>query len=206
MAIEQKSAKMRGGGSHQKANFFAGLVGMNDRLADVVSAHAVLRHANKGSVLVRMGDSIPAVFFLVSGCIQTYTSDENGKETTDCLQAAEGSVVVPSAELDEPSPSFVVAIKESTLYSLDMSFVQWLIRSDTDAMRFYNNKLREAWRERRDIQYAVLNKSATKRYEWFREAYPQVEEDVPSCYIASFLGMDVTTLSRARSAYKQREG
>lgn len=194
--------KRLGGGDRQRVEFFTGSVGMEAELAEKICSHAVLKHVEKGTNLVLMGECIRAVYFLVGGCVRSYMLDENGNETTDCIQVVPGSIIVPSAELDEPSPFNVMALKDSSLYSVDMTFVRQLVKSDVGALRFYTRKVQQAWRQRLEARYAILNKSAAKRYEWFLGTYPGIEESVPSSYIASFLGMDVTTLSRIRSAHR----
>lgn len=194
-----------GGGDRQRIGFFIDSVGMDEELAEKIYSHAVLKHVEKGVTLVRMDECIRALYFLVDGCVRTYMLDENGNETTDCIQNAPGSIIVPSAEFDEPSRFNVMVLKDSILYSVDMSFIQQLLRSNTSALRFYSHEVMEAWKERQEARYAILNKSAAKRYEWFLETHPGIEGSVPSSYIASFLGMDVTTLSRVRSAYRKTD-
>ncbi len=185
--------------------FFVDRVGMDRDLAATMCRLVAHKNVPKDTLLVRMGDPIRGIYFLERGSIRTYVLDKQGNETTDCLQVVPGSIVVPGAIFDEPSPANVIALVDSSVYVLDTFVAQRLMQSDPRAEHFYKLMLQKAWKERREANHAMINVSAAKRYEWFCQTYPELEERVPGVYIASFLRMDPGTLSRVRSNRKRTQ-
>jgi len=53
--------------------------------------------------------------------------------------------------------------------------------------------------KRAEREKILLTASGIEKLEWFRKSYPNLENEIPHYYIASFLGMTPTSLSRLRA-------
>ena len=158
----------------------------------------------RGTTLIKAGSPQRHIFFLESGIIRAYFVDSSGRDITDCIVTKPGSPAMPGARLDVPAPANVEAIADSTVIALDARGVAKLLDSSLEANRVFVRILQEAWQLNWEHKRAVCQLKADDRYLWFCRAHPRVISQVPSKYIASFLGMTPVTLSRIRTRLRKQ--
>lgn len=137
--------------------------------------------------------------FLESGIIRSFFYDENGNDiTTHFFQPGQVVISMKSFNSQIPAKENIITLKESKLlvitYSKMMELYEEIpgwreIVKMVDEIKF--NEL-----NKRSIQLQTL--SALERYQLFCERNPLIIKTVPLRYIASYLGIDIATLSRIR--------
>jgi CRP-like cAMP-binding protein len=139
------------------------------------------------------------VGFIASGLFRSFFYDDNANDiTTHFFQ--QGTVVLSMKSFNNqvPSKENIVAMEDSHIYFMTYEETMELykkvpawrqITKDVDEMKF--NELMN-----RSIQLQTL--SAKERYDLFCQNYPDIIQKVALKHIASYLGIDIATLSRIR--------
>ncbi len=139
------------------------------------------------------------VGFIENGLFRSFFYDDNANEiTTHFFQPGTVLISMESFNNQVPAKENIVAMEDSKIYA--MTYKESLelyervpawrqITKDVDEMKF--NDLMN-----RSIQLQTL--SARERYDLFCQHYPDIIQKVALKHIASYLGIDIATLSRLR--------
>lgn len=161
-----------------------------------------VRYVKKGDYLCHLGDVSKELIFVVDGLLRAYIIDVKGNEYNKNFFLENnfaGSMV--SLLTKEPSCFEIEALEDSTLIMIDFEqFRKFLLEKD-DLKLFQIYYLEKNWlikKEAREV--ALVQKSATERYQEFIKEYPTLETRVAQYLIASHLGITPTQLSRIRKS------
>ncbi len=137
--------------------------------------------------------------YIKTGLFRTYSYDKRGDELT--LNFHEPGTILLSPESFNkkiPAKENIVAIDDAELLYIDYEGMQTLYNQIPvwrqicmEVAEFKNQQLVE-----RSIQFQTL--SAKERYERFCKEHPLVCQRAAVGHIASYLGIDIATLSRIR--------
>lgn len=147
----------------------------------------------KGKVSDRIG-------IVKSGLLRTYFFNEEGDEITTQFFTA-GTLVISNVSFNKqiPSKEYIVAIEASELLVFTYSDIQELLQK-VPAWRkvpIATSELKNRQKEKRIIEFQTM--PAKQRYLQFIEKYPEVCRSATVGQIASYLGIDIATLSRIRA-------
>lgn len=186
--------------------FFTDILPIPDEAlrAQLVSL-AQFRHLSKGELLIREGEPINQLSFLLSGILRGFFLDYNGRDITDCFGAKCGVPAIPVFQLDAPSRISIEALTDCQLLCIPVADAIALLQNDVRTVHIYNSLLRNSLLEHWQIKTVLHKRTSMERYQWFLQAYPGLIDQVTHRYIASFLEMSPVTLSRLRAALKQGE-
>lgn len=176
----------------------------NENLCSKIKKNAHIRSIKKGEYLVKSGENITELCFLLKGLFRFFFLDGNGREVTDCFCYLYGCPAVPAANINDPWPINIVAVEDSQVLAIPIDSLQRMLQNNTELLHIYNRLLISAITEHYTVKMALYQYSAAERYEWFLRRYEGMIDRVPHVYIASFLGMSPVTLSRLRG--KRRNG
>lgn len=148
---------------------------------------------------LRTGEIANGLGIVISGLFRTYTENDDGEEIT--LEFNEPNTVLISIESYNdrtPAKETIVAMDDSELLHISYDDMlrlydlvpQWPVICK-DVSDFKNNKARQ-----RLLDFQTL--SAAERYAKFCKERPFVIQKSPLKHIASYLGIDIATLSRIR--------
>lgn len=148
---------------------------------------------------LKQGKVSDKLAFLESGILRSFFYDENGNDiTTHFFQPGQVVISMKSFNNQLPSRENIITIKECKLLVITHAKMLELyeeipawrdIAKMVDEMK-YNAQVN------RSIQFQTL--SAPERYQLFCQKNPLLIKTVPLKHIASFLGIDIATLSRIR--------
>ncbi len=153
----------------------------------------------KNDFFVKQGEYAQHIGFLKKGIIRAYFLNQEGKEYTKQF-FVDSSIVGAYTSLITKKPN---KIAQQALTDCEI-----LVANFNDIEKLYNNfhdlerlgrKIAEFYfleKEQKEIEMALLD--ADERYLIFRQQFPMIETIVPQYYIASFLGISPTQLSRIR--------
>ncbi len=148
--------------------------------------------AEKGKIADRIG-------FLKSGLLRSYFYDDQANDITTHFFKP-GTVVISMESFNNqvPSGEYIVTMEDSELLVVTYRHMKELYRAvprwqqiarDVDEMK-YNDLMNRA------IQLQTL--SASERYQLFCEKHNDILQKVALKHVASYLGIDIATLSRIR--------
>lgn len=161
---------------------------------------AEVREINKGEIVIREGDKIQDVLFLIDGIFRGYFFGANGKEITDCFVSEVGFTVMPSSDLAIASILNLEAVVPSRVLAIPLHEVTSRIWRYRSLQKLYFRLMQKSFDNHRELKHALYKYNATERYQWFCQTYPDLVEQVREKDIASFLNMTPVTLSRVRQA------
>ena len=176
----------------------------DETLLKAMAERVELVRISKGTTLISENDAIRDCYCLLQGIIRI-SYQMNGEDITEALRSDCGTIIYPSVVvtgMDDPANGTVIALTDCELLHMKVSD---LVRIVNDYPDFYRIQLRLVLQfvERSfKLKRYLSHLNPTERYLWFSENRPDLVENVPQKYIASYLGMTPVSLSRIRSKIK----
>jgi CRP-like cAMP-binding protein len=104
--------------------------------------------------------------------------------------------------LNIPSPHYIETIEPATLLIINRQDVNYLCDTYHDFDRFGRLAVTQTMLQLQQRVVSLQFESAQQRYETLTKLRPDITQRVPLGHIASYLGMTLETLSRARQPKK----
>ena len=165
-----------------------------------------IRHYGKGEGIYRIGEIQTKIYMLLEGIVQFYFWDETQEKITDSFFSGSW-ITVNTCEIylwrQTPSVAATEAVVDCIIWEMPMEKVTELMQRYPKMVRFYIDGLEKALCLQNEINKKRLYLSGIKRYEWFCEKWPEIDQLASNHQIATFLGMRSESLSRLR--YQKRE-
>lgn len=158
----------------------------------------------QGSLIASIGDGTGYSGLMLNGTARSYYIDSEGNDITRGF-AVEGSLFMDEGlyGYDERICMWE-ALEDSTVMLCETSRVKDLIRSNAAFKDLWICLLEMSVRYKLYRENGFLVESASERYMHFKKLYPEVCRRVPQKHIATYLGITPESLSRIRSAMKER--
>lgn len=158
----------------------------------------------QGSLIASIGDGTGYSGLMLNGTARSYYIDSEGNDITRGF-AVEGSLFMDEGlyGYDERICMWE-ALEDSTVMLCETSRVKDLIRSNAAFKDLWICLLEMSVRYKLYRENGFLVENASERYMHFKKLYPEVCRRVPQKHIATYLGITPESLSRIRSAMKER--
>lgn len=177
---------------------------ISDEVINKVLSFSSFKVFSKGDMLIRTGDKTTNSGIVLSGVVRSFYIDDDGNDISQFF-ACEGNFCIDSGLLGlDSSPASWEALEETTVMLFDSKLMKELIMSDETLKNYWIESLESGMRYKIYRENGFLVESATERYLEFRRRYPQLSERIPQQYIATYLGVKPESLSRIRSALKEK--
>lgn len=149
--------------------------------------------------LIKEGMYCKVAYFLEKGMTRSYWLVDGTEVTTSF--SCEGGIVFSMDELyyHKPSEEFVETLEEVEVYEISLANLTFLFRTNIELANWGRVIHQNEYRRLHRIHKELLTLSAKERYEQMRINFPQVCEKANLGYIASYLGITLSTLSRIRA-------
>jgi CRP-like cAMP-binding protein len=160
-------------------------------------------HVAKGSILQRHGDDQKHAYFVKSGLIRSFATDEKGKEHI-YMFAPEGWIIsdIQSTAMQQPAVLTIDALEDSEIDVIRADIFEELVNTHMGSHPdFASLEVQRLLRRIAVLQKRVLlllSASATERYQEFIATYPNLQQRLSQRQIASYLGITPEALSRLR--------
>lgn len=153
----------------------------------------------KNAFFVREGEFAQQIGFLKKGIVRAFFLNPEGKEYSKQFFVAP-SIIGAYSSLITKQPNKIAqqALTDCEILVADFTKIEALYDKYHDVERL-GRKIAEYYfleKEQKEIEMALLD--ADKRYLIMREKFPTLEIVIPQYYIASYLGISPTQLSRIR--------
>lgn len=154
---------------------------------------------SKGHILFKAGSIASKIYFIEQGIVRGFTL--KGQKEVTFWFGSEGDFVVSYYSYIARKPGYgtVELLEDSILYSVDITTLQELFKTDIDLANC-GRKLAEYELIKTEERFiAVQFQTAIERYKSLLQYSPQLIQRVQLKHIASYLGVTQVTLSRIRS-------
>lgn len=165
---------------------------------DLIVEKTIVKHFEKGTILLRQGQMPSKCYMVVEGCVREYMIKDGVEKSTAFF--TEGDTFAPYTHGGKglPSGHYWECGEDCVLTVSDRSFEEEmraaLPRFDAVFQQIAVEKLSEAKAE----WSAYISSSPEERYRNLLKARPTLFGRVPRHQIASYLGMEPQSLSRIR--------
>lgn len=151
------------------------------------------------TLFVEAGKISNKIGYIIQGLMRAYTYDQEGNEITTAFYPT-GSLVISFESFNErvPAKEYIVALEDTEMLVITHERQMELYDQVPIWPQICKDMASKESSEQlaRALQFQTLN--ARERYLSFCEQNPEVLQKSPLRHIASYLGIDIATLSRIR--------
>jgi CRP-like cAMP-binding protein len=159
----------------------------------------------KNTIVLSEGKINSDYIFLESGFMRSFVFDINGVDvTTNIFKPNEIVLEVESYFQRKPSIETIQTVTDCTAWVGKYEIGQQLFHSLPEFREFGRAALINAYSSYKTRTIGMIIQKAEKRYEQILKESPEILQNVPLKYIASYLGITDTSLSRIRKELAQK--
>lgn len=179
------------------------IVPLTDVEFEHILSHFVRKKFKKRQFVVQEGQKVDYDFFIMDGCLKSYSTDTNGKEhiiqfgmqnwwITDYQAYYAQSLATVNIDCIEASELLCLSYANREKLCAECHKIEHFFRKKT-------NKRNVALQQR---ILSLLSSNAKERYDQLLQQYPELFQKAPKHLIASYLGVTRETLSRFNQSTK----
>ncbi len=170
---------------------------LSDDLAELLLGGVAVKTFPKGTILLRQGDVATVTFFVLRGCVRSYTL-KDGDDMTIEFYLEEDPILPIGFGSGVPSVHFLECLEDTVAVANSPEQEERMLRAHPE--------LKEVCLGMAELMAAKLQSSFAgyktaspeERYAALLERRPELIQRVPLYHIASYLGVKPETLSRIR--------
>jgi len=154
----------------------------------------------KNELLIEAGKTCDWIAFISSGTLRNYYFSSKDEEVTYCLTFSNSFITAYSSFLTSKKTfEYIQALTDVEVLVIQKKQYQELIRSSYGWLKFSNHFTEQSYVLMEERLLMLQMVSAEKRYADLIANHPEIIQQVPLKYIASYLGITQRHLSRLRS-------
>jgi len=151
----------------------------------------------KGAYFSRQGHYVRELAFALEGVLRVFYLTAGGREITKYF-VTPGEFIMASVEPKQPSQINLQAITDFRYISIAYPVFENCLAHYSALALVYNQRLLAYFGRKQEREIRLLKNTALENYRLFLKEYPDLECQIPQYYIASYLGITPTQLSRIR--------
>lgn len=140
------------------------------------------------------------LYLVVNGSLRIYVLDEFEENIIRFGYTNNFIAALDSFISEEPSDVYIQAIKKTTLKVIKKTTFMNFVESSAENTKVWHLLLESLILQQMDRERDILTSSPLERYKRVLERSPQLFQEIPSKYIASYLRMTPETLSRIKKS------
>lgn len=155
---------------------------------------------SRNEYLLVKGSMDSNLYFVKEGSMRIFIID-NGEEHTIRFAYKNSFITALDCFLsNSPSKLYIQAIRKTELQVIDKKSYIAFLNSSIELIKLWQALLEQLVLEQMDRELDLLISSPAERYKRVLERSPQLFQEIPSKYIASYLRMTPETLSRLKKS------
>jgi CRP-like cAMP-binding protein len=172
---------------------------LNQQQIDLISNKSTVLELRKDEYFSEAGKTARQFGFVLGGIVRVCYYNNKGEEITKYF-IEENNIVVDleSFENEIPSDACVQAITDCKIIVFSKKDWQELLDTIVGWDAIVHKIISKALRQKVERRSPLVSEDATTRYLMFLEIYPNVVNRIPLSFIASYLGITQSSLSRIR--------
>ena len=184
-------------------NYFNSITPLPRELVDDIIQHAVVKEYKKNDFILKAGKVSNYTSWIIQGLVRSYYTKDGEDITTKFLWAGAPITSVYSYYSRKPGNENIVALEDTTLASLHYDHMQRLYKT-YPVFNEIGRVITEQYLYMLEIEvYNLRKQKAEDRYQFIIKHFPHLLQKVPLKYLATYLGVNLETLSRIRAKTKQ---
>lgn len=185
--------------------FFQSMHASTDAVANEMASHFHPAAYKKGAFFLEEGKRSNDYLFLEQGIMRSYLFDTEGTEVTTNFYSS-GTVVFEAASFFQhiPSQENIQAVTDCTGWKITFEELNAIFHALPAFRETGRAILVRTLVSLKLRTLSMINKTAEQRYAALLSSAPEILQHVPLKYIASYLGITDTSLSRIRKDFVHR--
>ena len=161
---------------------------------------STIKTVQKGEFLIKEGEIERNIYLIKTGAVRLFYLTEYEEQTIRL--GYEGSLInsLSSFLKEQPSEFYIEAIRKTTLKIILKDKLLLLVNENTESLQQYIKLLETLVTQQIDREIDLLITSPIERLNRVLERSPNLFQQIPLKYIASYLRMKPETLSRIRNS------
>lgn len=156
--------------------------------------------ASRGQLILSPGEVCRHVYFVVSGCVQVFVTDQNGDESTREFYLGDQWVTdIFGFRNQVPSTEYIRCVEPSTFLRIHFDQFEKLSREIPPFAMIYQQILELSYNNTVFRVNTLTSLNALDRIKWLRENKPKIMARLSSKLIASYLGISPETMTRLKA-------
>jgi CRP-like cAMP-binding protein len=170
-----------------------------NELEEDIIKYAEIKEYKKNEMILKAGQVGNHASFVLQGLIRSYYLKDEEDVTTKFLQPGSTITSIYSFYSRKPGNEYIVALEDTLLASFHFDHLQYMYKKHP-LFNMVGRVITERYLYFLEIEmYNMRKQKAEDRYQFFIKHFPELLQKVPLKYIATYLGMNLETLSRIRA-------
>lgn len=170
------------------------------RLAAAFQAHGVSRTFSKGEFLIREGDIERSLHLVENGLLRVFRVSEFEEQIIRFGYSGDFMSSLSSFIKQTPSEFYIDSVRKTQVRSISRELFYSIVNEDATTLRSYAEMTEQLVCQQIEREVDLLTGSPAERLERVLKRSPNLFQEVPLKYIASYLRMTPETLSRIRNS------
>lgn len=173
---------------------------ISEPTAELLLGAAALIHLDADQYLEQEQDIVKSEFIILEGIVRGYILNTNGDDATVNFYIS-GNAITPAIMRRAGNRSIYnlqVISRSARILVFNNTRMEDLMPYNADLQQFGNTVVMLDSLRRAEKEVLLLKETAKNKLAWFRSHYPGLENEIQHYYIASYLGITPTSLSRVR--------
>jgi len=153
----------------------------------------------KKSTLLLAGDVCNKVYFIEKGVIRTWFNDDGNDVSFQFFLSGEAASSFESFKTGKPCLFNMETLSPSTLYEINKIDLFITLDKSSELKEKVNDIIFTRFYHYQKLFLSRITNTPLQRYYELLESSPEIIEQVPQHYIASYLGITSVSLSRIRN-------
>jgi len=185
-------------------NFIQKILPMPVDKAEQISTYFILKQFYKNDFLLKEGKICTESHFIESGFLRSYVVDIDGNEVTTDFY---GSNIFANDFLSFfkriPTNENIQVLADCTTWMINYEDLQTCFHTIPEFREFGRMMLINSYSRLKERMFGMIQLTAEQRYEKLVTSHSEIFQNAPLKYIASYLGITDTSLSRIRKEIAQ---
>ncbi|WP_343605245.1 Crp/Fnr family transcriptional regulator [Fluviicola sp.] len=154
----------------------------------------------KGDILLHAGQSVPAQYYVFSGCLRTFYLTEAGKDITLQFAVSDWWISDYTAFFTGGKALLnIECVQNAVVYRITRENMEDLYSKIPSVESFFRVKMERFFASFQKRILSDLAMTAKEKYLTFLKTYPNIEANIKNYHLASYLGITPESLSRLRA-------
>jgi len=154
----------------------------------------------KGEYLVREGEIEKYIYFIETGAVRAFITSDAEEQTIRFGYAGSFITSISSFITQRPSEMAIEALRKTTAKVISRNSLLAMVHADMQSQQQYITMLETLITQQMERETDLLTTNPAARLQRVLDRSPNLFQEIPLKYIASYLRMTPETLSRIRNS------
>ncbi len=172
--------------------------GINSDLIQTLEPLFTLREYQKSDTILNMGENTKVVCLILQGIVRGVYIDKEGEKITKCFSKEGEWCCFYNLLKDSPSEYWIEALEDCQIAEIAVVKLRSMLNMSQQLRTLYEKLYNNAFILSDEKGVSFQRMQGKERYLYFVHKYPDITERVKQEYIASYIGITPSSLSRIK--------